>query len=211
MTTNTKIIPFFEGRHNVRCTCCGDCKKYTTIRTLFLDEAERVGAHSFELVDQRQLILFDKELNEVKRYYLTDQIVGKDKEWLLDNKNDLFVFDIFDEEKQIWLPYIGVYPTINIKKKHISFSDAIKKHEEALKRSSTFSPYTNKTTAKQNNTTSNTKNNNQTDGGSCIGRIIFFVIVAIFIIINLQQCKYALNDSHRHDVYPEPRHTDRIH
>lgn len=106
------ILTQFQGRPNVRhIVSDSGSASYLTQQVSFADEAVAKGACKLNTVEnttRHVLFLFNRNNEEVGRYYLGKKLQGKSPEQLVKMKQELCFFESWNPESASWVPCVGL-------------------------------------------------------------------------------------------------------
>lgn len=107
-----EILEQFQGKRNVyKIISNNGLVSYLTQSRSFADEASSLGASKLNTVEKENkhvLFLFNKNDEEVGRYYLGKRLQGKTPSEIAGRKNDLVFFDSWNPNTKEWVPCVGI-------------------------------------------------------------------------------------------------------
>ena len=116
-----EILEQFQGKQNVtKIICDNGIVVYLSQRRSFADEASSLGACKLNTVEndnKHVLFLFNKNDEEVGRYYIGKRLQGKTPSEIVGIKHNLEFFDSWNPNTKEWVPCIGMAKK-NIKRKY---------------------------------------------------------------------------------------------
>lgn len=116
-----EILDHFQGKRNVtKIISDNGLVSYLTPSRSFADEASSLGASKLNTVENENkhvLFLFNKNDEEVGRYYIGKRLQGKTPSDIVIIKNNLVFFDAWNPNTKKWVPCIGM-ANYNIKRKY---------------------------------------------------------------------------------------------
>lgn len=105
-----EILEQFQGKQNVtKIICDNGIVVYLTQRRSFADEVSSLGASKLNTIENENkhvLFLFNKNDEEVGRYYIGKKLQGKTPPELAEIKNDLVFFDSWNTNTKEWIPCV---------------------------------------------------------------------------------------------------------
>ena len=116
-----EILEQFQGKQNVtKIICDNGIVVYLSQRRSFTDVASSLGAcklNTIENENKHVLFLFNKNDEEVGRYYIGKKLQGKTPSEIVGIKHNLEFFDSWNSNTKEWVPCIGMANN-NIKRKY---------------------------------------------------------------------------------------------
>ena len=107
-----ELIPYFQGKENVTHVISPDgTETYLTQSRSFADEAYAKGSCKLNTVENDKkhvLFLFNRNDEEVGRYYMGKKLQGKTPAQLTKMKNVLVFFESWNPETKQWVPCVGI-------------------------------------------------------------------------------------------------------
>lgn len=107
-----EILDQFQGKRNVtKYISNNGLVSYLTQSRSFADEASSLGAcrlNTIENENKHVLFLFNKNDEEVGRYYIGKKLQGKTPSELAEIKNNLVFFDSWNPNIKEWVPCVGM-------------------------------------------------------------------------------------------------------
>ena len=123
-----EILDQFQGKRNVtKYISNNGLVSYLTQSRSFADEASSLGASKLNTIDNENkhvLFLFNKNDEEVGRYYLGKRLQGKTPSEIAGIKKNLVFFDSWNPNTKEWVPCVGVIdnnPLREVAAKAVSF------------------------------------------------------------------------------------------
>lgn len=106
----TEILNQFQGRYNVRHIVNDNgVESWLTQEISFGDETFAKGSCKLNTVENETkhvLFLFNRDDEEVGRYYIGKSLQGKPPSDLVEMKNDLVFFESWNPESNSWVPCV---------------------------------------------------------------------------------------------------------